>query len=107
MGDSDGKQKPLGIPSWQKSTEPSKGAEEASSTPDSREEVVAQARRFLDDDEVKDASREKKIAFLESKGLQKEEIETLLGGNSTTSEAPPSSAEVSNRIIIYIPLAIF
>lgn len=41
--------------------------------------LLDQAKRFLDDSTIRDAPREKKVAFLESKGVSAEDIETLLG----------------------------
>jgi hypothetical protein len=41
--------------------------------------LLEQAKRFLDDDAIRDAPREKKVAFLESKGVSAEDIGTLLG----------------------------
>lgn len=55
--------------------------------------LLEQASRFLDDATIRDAPREKKVAFLESKGVSSEDIETLLGaatqddGLSTLEEA--------------------
>ncbi|EDU48260.1 Pex14-N domain containing protein [Pyrenophora tritici-repentis] len=42
-------------------------------------ELLEQASRFLDDPAIRDAPREKKVAFLESKGVSAGDIETLLG----------------------------
>jgi hypothetical protein len=44
--------------------------------------LLEQAKRFLDDDAIRDAPREKKVAFLESKGVSADDIETLLGVES-------------------------
>jgi hypothetical protein len=41
--------------------------------------LLEQAKRFLDDSTIRDAPREKKVAFLESKGVSADDIETLLG----------------------------
>jgi hypothetical protein len=40
--------------------------------------LLDQAKRFLDDAAIRDAPREKKVAFLESKGVSAEDIGTLL-----------------------------
>jgi hypothetical protein len=40
--------------------------------------LLDQAKRFLDDDAIRDAPREKKVAFLESKGVSAEDIGALL-----------------------------
>jgi hypothetical protein len=44
--------------------------------------LIDQAKRFLDDATIRDAPREKKVAFLESKGVGADDIETLLGAES-------------------------
>jgi hypothetical protein len=44
--------------------------------------LLDQAQRFLDDATIRDAPREKKAAFLESKGVSAGDIETLLGAES-------------------------
>jgi hypothetical protein len=41
--------------------------------------LLEQAKRFLDDATIRDAPREKKVAFLESKGVSADDIGTLLG----------------------------
>ncbi|CAD6450351.1 abbcce0b-f291-41bb-823f-5c4faa5ff679-CDS [Sclerotinia trifoliorum] len=81
MSDSDKETEKPGVPAWQL-----QGDEELSDEP--REEVVEspsrtaileQARKFLEEDEVRNASTDKKIAFLESKGLEGDDIKGLLG----------------------------
>jgi hypothetical protein len=92
MGDSD--QKRPGVPSWQlklKETTPTEGEAE---TEPSRDTIVGQAKKFLEEDEVRNASTEKKIAFLESKGLTGAEIQDLLGVTRNT-EASSSPSEVN------------
>lgn len=44
--------------------------------------LLDQAKCFLDDATIRDAPREKKVAFLESKGVSADDIETLLGSES-------------------------
>lgn len=84
MSDSETKPK-VGVPSWQlqKGAEADENKEEVKSETQSEEpsrtELVESAKKFLEEDEVKDATTDKKIAFLESKGLKNEEIEQLLG----------------------------
>lgn len=46
--------------------------------PDSTD-LLEQASRFLEDPTIRDAPRERKVAFLESKGVNAEDIEALLG----------------------------
>ncbi|CAO2651215.1 Nn.00g095120.m01.CDS01 [Neocucurbitaria sp. VM-36] len=85
----------------------------ASAKGDDREsqstEILEQASRFLDDPTIRNAPREKKVAFLESKGVRSEDIETLLGaatqeddysrleeaGERAWLTAPPKPAVIS------------
>ncbi|KAL9623806.1 MAG: hypothetical protein Q9204_007924 [Flavoplaca sp. TL-2023a] len=76
------------IPDWQheeaasSSTEdPQRGSETADAAeppPPPRASIIEQASRFLNEDDIKDAPRERKIAFLRSKGLTEEEVYRLL-----------------------------
>ncbi|KAL8802850.1 MAG: hypothetical protein Q9182_003537 [Xanthomendoza sp. 2 TL-2023] len=124
------------IPDWQHG--------EASKSPDSHDQeshiakapqhgepapprvaLLEQASKFLAEDDIRDAPREKKIAFLQSKGLVDEEISTLLdppsgglrtgtqdvGSQETQQEAastqlpsqqsPPSPPKENSPIITY------
>jgi hypothetical protein len=58
-----------------------------------RATILENARRFLQEDEVRNAPTDKQIAFLESKGLSRVEIQELLGV-SRNSEASSSATEV-------------
>lgn len=84
------------IPPWQRATslpgaeEPKKEAttpppeSSVSDVENSKSEEVdvkEQAAKFLQDPSITDAPHEKKIAFLESKGVKREDIDTLLGSN--------------------------
>ena len=97
MGDSADKKSPS-IPEWQKafaqsssppSTETSADAQDDGAA--SKTQLLDQAKRFLEDESIRDASRERKVAFLEQKGLQGDDIQTLLGPAST--ETTPSGEE--------------
>ncbi|KAK0117443.1 hypothetical protein ONS96_013274 [Cadophora gregata f. sp. sojae] len=84
-----------GIPAWQiKASEEARPEEPPAQKEESREVVIAQAQKFLEEDEVRDASTDKKIAFLESKGLGNEEIQELLGiaRNTEASNTSETSA---------------
>lgn len=86
-------EKKAGIPAWQtKAASESAKPEEIAPAQkeESRETVIAQARKFLEEDEVRDASTDKKIAFLESKGLGNEEIQELLGITRNTEASNTS-----------------
>ncbi|KAF7946592.1 hypothetical protein EAE96_009587 [Botrytis aclada] len=98
MSDSDSDAKTPGVPAWQR-----KGDEEQSSEPQataieplSRTAVLEQARKFLEEDDVKNASTDKKIAFLESKGLEGDEIQELLGVSRNDEATNTSMTEVKS-----------
>jgi hypothetical protein len=48
--------------------------------------LLEQAKRFLDDPTIRDAPRQKKVAFLDSKGVSAEDIGTLLGEETYEEE---------------------
>lgn len=51
-------------------------------------DLLGQASRFLEDSNVRDAPREKKVVFLQAKGVSPEDIETLLGKVIYESASP-------------------
>ncbi|KAL1792600.1 hypothetical protein ACET3X_009107 [Alternaria dauci] len=83
--------------------------EDGGEQPPQGSELLEQASRFLEDATIRDAPREKKVAFLQSKGVRTEDIETLLGkepqenthtdledvGQRAWSATPSKPAEVS------------
>lgn len=81
--------KPNSIPQWQRqgATPPASTDSDACNStsktaeaePSSRATLLEQAAKFLDHGEIRDASRDQKIAFLEGKGLRRGEIDDLLG----------------------------
>lgn len=86
------------IPAWQQpgKTEDAKPdakeetqvkAEDA--TEDKPEDSLKVARRFLEDEEVKNAPREKKIVFLKAKNISEQDINTLLGPESSPKSVSP------------------
>lgn len=84
----DTKPKPLSIPSWQQpnntAAESSASAPPSQSSDDNtpttpRPALLEQATKFLEDESIRDASTGRKVAFLETKGLRKDEIDSLLG----------------------------
>lgn len=90
MGDSEENNKQTAlIPSWQQAA--SKPAEDSDSRASTPESVLEQARRFLQDETVRDSSREKKVEFLKSKGLEKTDITGLLDELGETTPQPPAS----------------
>lgn len=63
-----------------------------SATTASQSTLLEQATKFLQDESIRDASTAQKIAFLESKGLQKNDIESLLGVSQSTETSSASSS---------------
>ncbi|KAJ5513212.1 hypothetical protein N7463_002764 [Penicillium fimorum] len=96
--------KPTSIPSWQR---PNKTAEESPSpTSDdapatipstSRQALLDQASKFLEDESIRDAPTDRKVSFLESKGLSSDDIEQVLG-ISRNAEASSSSTTTEDKI---------
>lgn len=81
MSDSDPMEKKAAVTSWQqelKETTPTEADSEAPVTPN-RVGIIEQAKKFLEQDDVQNESTDKKIAFLEGKGLKTDEIQSLLG----------------------------
>ncbi|PNY22883.1 Uncharacterized protein TCAP_07047 [Tolypocladium capitatum] len=76
MGDSEDKPASAGIPAWQQRSEQDGQLQDR----------LELARRFLDDDEVKTASRGKKAEFLKTKGVEDGDIQKLLGQSETVPE---------------------
>lgn len=58
-------------------------------------DLLEQASRFLEDPAIRDAPREKKVAFLESKGVSPEDVETLLGDGKEVGPGEQSIVEQS------------
>ncbi|KAL8760513.1 MAG: hypothetical protein Q9184_003311 [Pyrenodesmia sp. 2 TL-2023] len=58
----------------------------------SRAALVEQASRFLQEDEIKDAPTERKISFLETKGLTQDEIRELLPSPTDTPKEGDKAA---------------
>ena len=97
MSDPSGPKKSA-IPQWQQESnldpleKPSSEATSSETTrdtapPQPRAALLEQASKFLTEDEIRDAPIEKKVAFLETKGLTQEEIHRLLdmpSGRATT-----------------------
>lgn len=89
-----------GIPAWQRASEQSSAtSSSAEATPAAStdtgsdagseassaaaEDKLTIARRFLDDENVKNEPRDKKVAFLKSKGVEDDNIQKLLGDAPT------------------------
>lgn len=101
---SDRSSKPSSIPSWQQQPGSAPTDQSASSRPPSsedtpastsRQDLLDQASKFLEDESIRDASTDRKVSFLESKGLTSDEIQQLLGvsRNPEASSADSTAAE--------------
>jgi hypothetical protein len=55
-------------------------------------DLLEQARRFLEDANIRDAPRERKAVFLQAKGVSPEDIETLLGKTIPENASPDLEA---------------
>lgn len=91
MGDASAK-KTTSIPDWQKnyiqsSDTPADETSNASAVTTSNTDLLEKAKLWLEDDLIRDATRTRKEAFLEQKGLQGEDIQKLLGADSPPQEA--------------------
>ncbi|PVI03238.1 hypothetical protein DM02DRAFT_717004 [Periconia macrospinosa] len=75
----------------QSSTEPAESQQSDASA------LRDQAARFLQDPTIQDAPRERKVAFLESKGVGAEEIEKLLGKQPISQDASPDLSEAGEN----------
>jgi hypothetical protein len=89
MSDPDSAGKKGSAPAWQKQAatpeissdgaESSENHEPQSEDATSRATIIEQAKKFLLEEDVRDAPTDQKIRFLESKGLENSEIQELLG----------------------------
>ena len=105
MSHSDQGGKKSDVPSWQLQSKPAEPKEEEQSPPEppSPEALIEQAKKFLEEDEVRNASTDKKIAFLEDKGLKSEEISELLGvTRNPEATTPPSQVRSLDLHSIHI-----
>ncbi|CRG91845.1 hypothetical protein PISL3812_08899 [Talaromyces islandicus] len=104
------------IPEWQRKAAPSPptsdnhdsssgvatsddASDNASPEPNSTEDrsaLLEQAKTFLSDPSISDASTSRKIEFLESKGLSNDEIQALLGVSRNEDASSPASETTSD-----------
>jgi hypothetical protein len=102
MGGFEEDKKNGGVPSWQLKPsdapqgEKTEDQDSASQPTPSRASVIENARRFLLEDDVRNAPTDKQVAFLESKGLESHEIRELLGV-ARDVEATGSNSEVHSH----------
>ncbi|ROT40237.1 hypothetical protein SODALDRAFT_348524 [Sodiomyces alkalinus F11] len=80
MGENEEKQTAPAIPAWQRDRDGDLDQEKPGETPSPVPDTTTMdvARRFLQDDQIKNTSREHKADFLRTKGLPEEDIEKLL-----------------------------
>ncbi|EFQ32934.1 hypothetical protein CGRA01v4_00607 [Colletotrichum graminicola] len=111
MSDSDDNKSTPGIPEWQRDQKTDAELEPQTQQPSqdavpnepTRENSIEIARKFLQDDEIKDAPREVKEAFLKTKGISSTDIEELLGSSvpepahdtTQTDQTSASSTQVA------------
>lgn len=98
------------IPEWQKfhqpaqeeSFPPSEQSSTAQNTPRSLSTtelpLLEQARKFLEDESIRNAPRERKVAFLKEKGLTSSYIDTLLGSESEQPSAPSTTPDLPSEL---------
>ncbi|KAK5045888.1 hypothetical protein LTR84_008674 [Exophiala bonariae] len=81
------------IPEWQKNykhSDDKPASTEIPATSTSTDQTsLEQARQLIEDESIRDESREKKIAFLESKGVRAEDIEAVLSADSPSILVSP------------------
>jgi hypothetical protein len=81
------------IPAWQRTSindvVSSTGTAQETTVPEPDEHTLEAARKWLEDVTIRNEPRDRKIAFLKGKGLQNEEIQSLLG-----YEKPTASTEL-------------
>ncbi|EAW14145.1 peroxisomal membrane protein PEX14 [Aspergillus clavatus NRRL 1] len=98
------KPKAPSIPQWQQpaaanSSDASTSTPSPNSDETPRSELLEQAAKFLQDDSIRNAPIDRKVSFLESKGLQSEEIDQLLGviRNAEASTSASNTAKEEGK----------
>ena len=119
MGDSDSKSSPstASIPSWQlgeSSDAPAIIADDdqdqtnnssQTESPPARLSLVEQASKFLEDKSIKDAPVELKIKFLESKGLDRNQIVNLLGIDQGIKISNNDTSQIAENVHLQVNLS--
>ena len=89
------------VPAWQQNyrsetagTEQSLEANAPKEDSSSGGDLIDQAKQFLQDESIRDASRERKVEFLEKKGLQGDDIHKLLDLEDGTSTASQQDSDM-------------
>ncbi|KAF3395257.1 hypothetical protein EIK77_003625 [Talaromyces pinophilus] len=96
------------IPEWQRKASSSSSPDTSdkptkeTTTSSDRSALLEQAKTFLADPEIRDATTDRKITFLESKGLTNDEIDSLLGvsRNEDAPTTPETNDTTSNQATI-------
>ena len=91
-GDEDQTSRIPSIPSWQRASQPPPkedvlGGSDPTTSQDELD-PIEQARLFLQHEDIKDAPREEKVAFLEKRGINSGDIQKLLGQHENLATAP-------------------
>jgi hypothetical protein len=97
------------IPQWQRQIATENTTAEQD-TPLPKHALLEQAAKFLDHDDIRNASLDQKVAFLESKGLNSEDVRELLGhlpeqdassiGSSPPKVAIPDFPHISKNLVL-------
>ncbi|KAL8939039.1 MAG: hypothetical protein Q9211_002921 [Gyalolechia sp. 1 TL-2023] len=108
--------KKISIPQWQRQSD-SQPQEDPDPDPDptptstapplSRATLLEQASKFLDEDDIKHAPKEKKAAFLEAKGLTKDDISKLLDITSESAGTPLPKVTGTEETVYHNPYVQF
>lgn len=104
------KPKPPSIPTWQRQQQPlNSGVDDevplrTPNTPSEapwesspRNSLLQKAAKFLEDDEIRAASNERKASFLEDKGLTSDEVQQLLETAADKGGTEPVSEQAQNE----------
>ncbi|RVX75871.1 hypothetical protein B0A52_00228 [Exophiala mesophila] len=112
------------IPAWQQNYQPNKDPSPSTAQPANEERpattttpatsttaseseassdlsLFEQAKRFLEDESIKNASREKKVAFLETKGVSSDTINALLDSETVSPITSSQDEGISDLKTIY------
>ena len=97
MGDSDRDTK-VAVPEWQRA-KPQQVVKPTSSSSNTSQEApvtIEQAKRFLQDEEVRKYSREKQFEFLKNKGFEEGLVQRLLQGEPDEAASQVGCSEPSS-----------
>lgn len=96
-------EKKAAIPAWQnaniKDVVSSPGIAQETTKPEPDEYTIEAARKWLEDETIRNEPRDRKIAFLKGKGLQNEAIQSLLGYEKSIAPISTTSTEPELRTV--------